>query len=198
MTILDTLFGLQRQRSLSWLLLHPDQKIHVRELARLTDTSAGSLHRELSRLAQVGLLVRSTQGNQVLYQANRASPVFPELAGLFRKTAGVASVLRDAFAPIQQRIKFAFVFGSIARGEEQAHSDVDVLVIADLDFVTLLKALYPHQEQLGREINPVLYSPEEFLLKAANRDPFIRELMDKPRLFVQGADSDFREFAGDT
>lgn len=92
MNLLDTLFGLQRQRVLSWLLLHPEQVLHVRELARLTGTHAGSLHRELAKLAEAGLLLRSKQGNQVLYQANRQCPVFEELAGLFRKTPCASGV----------------------------------------------------------------------------------------------------------
>ena len=117
MNLLDTLFGGQRQRVLGWLLLHPDEALHVRELARLTGTHAGSLHRELARLAEAGLLVRSTRGNQVLYQANRSCPVFAELAGLFRKTSGVADVLRSALAPLSAQIVLALVFGSVARGE---------------------------------------------------------------------------------
>ncbi len=197
MSVLDTLFGIQRQRVLGWLLLHPDTKLHVRELARLTDTHAGSLHRELARLADAGLLLRSTQGNQVLYQANRMSPVFQELAGLFRKTSGVVGVLQNALRPLGADIKYALVFGSVARGEETAHSDVDVLVVGDLDFVGVVRALHPCQEILGREVNPVLYSPTELKQKIVEGDAFIRELMDRPRLFIQGVDDDFRKFAGD-
>ncbi|MDT4829611.1 hypothetical protein FQZ97_630360 [compost metagenome] len=196
MNLLDTLFGLQRQRVLSWLLLHPEQALHVRELARLTGTHPGSLHRELARLAEVGLLLRSQQGNQVLYQANRQCPVFEELAGLFRKTSGVVDVLRTALAPLAALIDFAFVFGSVARGEEQAHSDVDVMVIGSAGFVDLVRALNPCQEQLGREVNPVLYGVDEFRRKLDEGDPFIRELINRPRLFIQGVEDDFGQFAG--
>lgn len=196
MNLLDTLFGLQRQRVLSWLLLHPEQALHVRELARITDTHPGSLHRELARLAEAGLLLRSQQGNQVLYQANRQCPVFEELAGLFRKTSGVVDVLRAALAPLSASIEYAFVFGSVARGEEQAHSDVDVMVIGSAGFVDLVRALNPCQEQLGREVNPVLYGVQEFQRKLAEGEPFIRELVSRPRLFIQGLEDDFGEFAG--
>ncbi|WP_165670757.1 nucleotidyltransferase domain-containing protein [Metapseudomonas otitidis] len=196
MNLLDTLFGLQRQRVLSWLLLHPEQALHVRELARITDTHPGSLHRELARLAEAGLLLRSQQGNQVLYQANRQCPVFEELAGLFRKTSGVVDVLRAALAPLSASIEYAFVFGSVARGEEQAHSDVDVLVIGSAGFVDLVRALNPCQAQLGREVNPVLYGVQEFQRKLAEGELFIRELVSRPRLFIQGVEDDFGEFAG--
>lgn len=195
MSVLDTLFGIQRQRVLAWLLLHPDTKLHVRELARLTDTHAGSLHRELARLADAGLLLRSTQGNQVLYQANRMSPVFQELAGLFRKTTGVVGVLQNALRSLETCIEYAFVFGSVARGEETAYSDVDVLIVGALDFASVVRALHPCQELLGREVNPVVYNSVELKQKIAEGDGFMRELMDQPRLFIQGVDDDFREFA---
>ncbi|MEK1942402.1 MAG: nucleotidyltransferase domain-containing protein [Pseudomonas sp.] len=193
MTVLDSLFGIQRQRVLGWLLLHPDEQVHVRELARITHTNAGSLHRELARLAEGGLLVRSQQGNQVLYQANRSHPVFAELAGLFRKTSGVVGVLQEALLPLSTQIKLAWVFGSVARGEENADSDVDVLLIGETSFTDLVRALHPYQALLGREINPVLYAPEEFTRKLNEGDLFARELLEKPRLFIQGVEDDIGE-----
>jgi predicted nucleotidyltransferase len=186
MNVLDTLFGTQRQRALAWLLLHADRAIHVRELARLTQTSAGSLHRELSRLAEAGLLTRSAQGNQVLYQANRASPLFPELAGLFRKTSGLADVLRAALSPFAKRISLALVFGSVARGEENSHSDVDVLVVGEVDFAEVVTALHPCQETLGREINPVVYRPAEWQARLASDDHFARDILSHPTLLLLG------------
>jgi predicted nucleotidyltransferase len=193
MSVLDSLFGIQRQRVLGWLLLHPDDQLHVRELARLTATNAGSLHRELARLAESGLLVRSQQGNQVLYQANRSHPAFADLAGLFRKTSGVVGVLQEALMPLAADITLAWVFGSVARGEEHAGSDVDVLVIGEMSFASLVRNLHAYQEVLGREINPVLYAPHEFKQKL-NEDVFIRELMTTPRLFIQGVEDDLGEF----
>ena len=94
--LLDLLFGSYRQRVLTQVLLHPDDAYHVRELARLTGTTAGTLHKELARLAEAGLLSREKQGNQVRYRANRECPVYPELAGLIRKTSGATVVLADA------------------------------------------------------------------------------------------------------
>ena len=157
--LMELLFGSYRQRVLSLLLLHPDSSYYVRELARLTGTSAGTLHKELTRLAQAGLLLRQEQGNQVRYQANQACPVFPELAGLFRKTSGLVDVLADALRPLAADISLAFVFGSMARGDEQPGSDVDLMVIGSPAFGDVVKALYPAQEILQREINPVIYSP---------------------------------------
>lgn len=192
MNLLDTLFGVQRQRALGWLLLHPDDAVHVRELARLTGTSAGSLHRELARLAEAGLLTRSERGNQVLYQANRACPVFAELAGLFRKTGGLADVLRAALLGLAERIRFALVFGSVARGTETSLSDVDVLVVGEADFAEVVMALHPCQDVLGREVNPVVYSEAEWRARVERGDPFVRDILQNPVMLLLGVMDDAR------
>jgi predicted nucleotidyltransferase len=193
---MDILFGAYRQRVLSLLLLNPDTDYHVRELARLTETNAGTLHKELARLAAAGLLLRKAQGNQVRYQANRDSPVFPELAGLFRKTTGLVSVIADALQPLKPRL--ALIFGSIARGEETAASDIDLLLIGDFGFADAVKAMYPLQTRLQREISPVVYNPVEFKSKIESGDRFVREVLAKPKLFVVGTADDLGKLAGDT
>lgn len=195
--LMELLFGTYRQRVLGLLLLHPDSSYHVRELARLTGTSAGTLHKELTRLAQAGLLLRQAQGNQVRYQANRACPVFPELAGLFRKTSGLADVLTDALRPLAESISLAFVFGSLARGDEQPGSDVDIMIIGDLAFAEVVQALYPAQDILQREINPVIYKRQEAIRRIDAGEPFICELLSRPKLWLIGTDHDLGKLTGD-
>ncbi len=194
--LLDLLFGTYRQRVLAQLLLHPESSYHVRELARLTGTSAGTLHKELARLAEVGLLLREKQGNQVRYQANRECPVFAELAGLFRKTSGLVDILADALRQLQPQPELALVFGSLARGEENAHSDIDLLLVADCRFADAIKALHPAQEILQREINPVLYSAAEFVRRIETGDGFVQNILVGPQLFVIGNAHDLGKFAG--
>lgn len=194
--LLGVLFGSYRQRVLELLLLQPTQRFHVRELARQTGTTAGTLHRELSKLAEAGLLLRERQGNQVLYQANRACPVFDELAGLFRKTSGAVSVVLGALEGIASQIQFALLFGSFAQGTETPGSDVDVLVVGKARFAEVVRALYPAQEMLQREINPVVYSPQEFLLRVQNKEPLVVDVLAKPKLFLIGTEYDFAEFTG--
>lgn len=194
--LLDLLFGTYRQRVLGLLLLQPAQRFHVRELARQTGTTAGTLHRELNKLAEAGLLLRERQGNQVLYQANRACPVFEELAGLFRKTSGAVSVLQDALSGLAPQIRFALLFGSLARGTETPGSDVDVMIVGEAGFAEVVKALYPAQEMLQREINPVVYSESEYLVRLRDKEPLLLEVLAKPRLFLIGNEYDFAEFAG--
>ncbi|MGH8160453.1 MAG: nucleotidyltransferase domain-containing protein [Rhodanobacter sp.] len=171
---------------MSALLLRPDVSLHVRELARLTGTHAGSLHRELRVLAELGLLVREEVGRQVHYRANTSSPVFEELASLLRKTAGLADLLRDALVPLADRIRGAFVYGSMASGKTHPDSDVDVMVIGALGFAEVVLALQSAQETLRREVNPTVLSHEEFLERRAQRDGFVARVWKEPKLWLIG------------
>jgi predicted nucleotidyltransferase len=194
--LLDFLFGTYRQRALTQLLLNPDSSHHVRELARLTGTTPGTLHKELARLAESGLLLREKQGTQVRYRANRDCPVFAELAGLFRKTGGVIGVLAAALRTLSPMPELALVFGSIARGEENVRSDVDVLLIGDCSFGAAVKALHPAQEQLQREINPVLYTTAEFRRRIGKKEAFAGNILASPRIFVIGTEHELGKLAG--
>ncbi len=192
------LLGSYRRRALGLLLLHPEQSYHVREIARQTGTSVGSLHKELARLAQAGLLLRKEIGNQVHYAANTQCPIFSELQGLLRKTSGVADVLREALDVIVERVAVALVFGSIARGEEQAGSDVDVLVVGSVPFVEVVKVLYPAQTMLQREINPVVYAADEFRRKLAGGDVFLSGIVRGEKIFLIGDGHDLGKLAGNS
>jgi predicted nucleotidyltransferase len=195
--LLDALFEGQRQKALAFLYLSPSEYVHVREIARATGTHAGSLHRELTRLSASGLLIRDCLGNQVRYKANTACPIFPELAAIFRKTVGIAPALRHALAPLTEHIQTAFVFGSFARGDQHANSDIDLFVIGDVDFGELVIALHDLQMELTREINPCLYGAADLYAKLRAGDGFLREVIAKPKLFVLGSDDDLGQFIGD-
>lgn len=191
------LFGGYRRRVLGLLLLHPERSFHVRDIARQTETHAGTLHKELARLAQAGLLTREQVGNQVRYSANRQCPVFEELASILRKTSGLADVIHDAIARLARRIEVALVFGSVARGEERAGSDVDVLLIGDLGFADAVKALHGAQERIGREINPVVMSVAEFRRKVSAGDGFLRDILAREKIFLMGDEDELGKLAGD-
>ena len=121
---MDLLFPATRQRVLAQLLLNADSSFHLRELARLTGSHAGTLGRELDKLTEGGLVLRSEQGNQVRYQADAGCPLFAELAAMFRKTLGMVPLLREALAPLAGSIDVALVFGSMAQGTQSAGSDI--------------------------------------------------------------------------
>jgi predicted nucleotidyltransferase len=182
-----------RRRVLALLLLHPERALHVREIARLTGTTAGTLNKELTKLHAAGLLQRERVGNQVRYMANRASPVHAELASILRKTIGLADVLADALAPSAPAISAAFVFGSMARAGETAGSDVDVMLIGTLSFGDAVRLLYPAQATLGREVNPKVFIAEEWRARLKGKDPFIREVLAQPKIFLIGSDDELEK-----
>ena len=187
MNLAHFLLGQSRSAVLGSLFLRPEAALHVRELARLTGVSPGSLHRELRALAEMGLLIRQETGRQVYYRANQQCPVYPELTGLLRKTAGLVDVLRDALAPLAGQNEQAFVYGSMARGDEHAYSDVDLMVIGNVEFTDVVLALATAQTTLRREINPTVLSRTEFEHKLQDADGFVAQVWRGAKLWVVGA-----------
>ena len=195
--LVEILFGAYRRQILSLLLLRPDESFYVREIARMTDVPAGSLHRELKLLTDAGLLSRAEAGNQVRYQVNRDCPIAPELAGIFRKTSGLADMLRELLAPLESRILMAWVFGSMAQGNAQAGSDIDLMVIGSVSFANVVHACHEGAARLGREVNPVILSRVAFRSKLNAGERFVARVAKEPKIFVIGDDSEFAKFAED-
>ena len=189
-SLASLLFGVYRRQALGLLLLNPDREFHVRELSRVTATSPGTMHKELSRLAEVGILQRRMLGNQALYSANRQCPIFDDLRNIFRKTSGLTDVIREALHPLRESIATAFVYGSVARGEEGPNSDIDLMVVGDAPFAAVVEATHEVRKQLGREINPVTYSKGEFRRKSKEQGSFARRLLAEKKLFVIGNEHD--------
>jgi predicted nucleotidyltransferase len=186
-------FGAYRRQVLALLLLHPEESFHLRELARVTNTQPGTLRRELTQLAEAGVLSRERVGNLVRYKANPDCPIYDELRGILKKTAGVVDVLRDSLAPLADKIAVAFVYGSVASGAERRSSDIDVMVVGTATFEEVVRALHRSQEQLRREINPNVYSPAEFRKKAKERGAFLFRVLKEPKLFILGKEDDLRK-----
>lgn len=182
------LFPGYRRRVLALLLLHPEEPLHGREIARRTGLPSGTLTRELARLADAGILKRERRGNQLLYSAERACPVFEELASILRKTSGVAEVLAAALAPARDRIRVAFVYGSLASGREHAGSDADLMIVGEVGFGEAVRLLHPAQTVLAREIAPKVYGVKEWAQKRRAPDAFLREVLAKPKIFVIGTE----------
>lgn len=191
---LATLFlGNYRRQVLGLLLLHPDESFHLREIARITNTQPGTLRRELKKLTDAGVLQCEKMGNLVRYMADKSCPIYDELRGILKKTTGVADILREALASFTNDIVVAFIYGSLANGKERRSSDIDVMIIGAFAFEDAVQALYPCQEQLRREINPNVYSPNEFKKKVNRKDSFLVRVMESPKLFILGKKDDIRK-----
>lgn len=183
----DALFPKVRQRVLGVLFGSPDRSFYTNEVIGLAQSGAGAVQRELADLATAGLLTVRKQGNQKHFQANAASPVFAELRGLVLKTMGLADVLRAALAPLAPQIERAFVFGSIAKQQDTAQSDVDLLVVSDtLGYGDMFAALENARQTLGRTINPALYSAADFRARLQGDNAFINRVMQQPKIWLIG------------
>ena len=190
-----SLFGHTRSALLALLYGHADQSFYLRQLVRMVGAGHGALQRELKHLTDMGLIVRTTQGNQVLYRANSQSPIFSEIKSLIAKTVGIHDVIRSALASLGSEIQIAFVYGSVARQEERANSDVDLMVLGNAPFSDVVSALGSAQRVLGREINPTVFPVSEFRSKLAARNHFLHSVMREKRLFVLGTEHELAKLA---
>ena len=193
----DVLFGKARGAILALLYGHPDESFYYRQITRqLNGVSVGTVQRELDTLSQLGLIDRSTVGNQVFYQANRKHPVFPELRALVAKTVGAFQVLRSALAPMAKRISLAFVYGSLARQQEKAESDVDLLIVGAVTLEAVLAKVADVEPSLGRAVNPTVYSVSEFRSKLASGNHFVNSVARGKKVFLIGDEDELRKVGG--
>ena len=189
------LFGNSRNALLTIFYGHTDQPFYLRQLIRATGSGNGALQRELQHLTSLGLITRKVRGNQVLYQADRRSPIFSEMKSLIAKTVGIHDTIRSALAQLSEEIPIAFVYGSVARQQERSNSDVDLLVLGSVPFSDLVSALRPAQKALDREINPTVFPISEFRSKLAAGNHFLRAVMKDKKLFVLGSENELAKLA---
>jgi predicted nucleotidyltransferase len=190
----EALFSKTQRQVLGLLFGNPDRSYYAKEVVRLAGVGIGTVQRELEKLSGAGLLSVRKVGNQKHYQADRQSPIFEELRGIVLKTFGVGDVLRLAMAEFAGQIKVAFVYGSVAKGTDKAHSDIDVMIISEeLSYDRLFSALSPVESQLGRTVNPTLYKPSEFREKLAADSSFLSRVMEQPKIYLIGTDNDLPE-----
>jgi predicted nucleotidyltransferase len=187
-SLIDALFGKTKKAVISVLFAKPDRNWHLRELARATNTSPTMLGKELDLLATAGIVSEEKDGNRRRVWANPACPIFEELRGIARKTAGLADIVKDALSEIPG-VEFAFIFGSVARGEERADSDVDVCIIGNASNRAIGEAMNSAEKAVGRPINAIVYKVNELREKVANGNPFMKKMLATQKLFLVG-DSD--------
>lgn len=186
------LFSDYRSRVLGLLLLHPERTYYLREIARITGTVPGTLKRELDKLLEVGLITVKKVGNQNHYRANQDCPVYVDLANVLRKTSGINDVIMNAILPLSENLQNVFIYGSMASGKENVKSDIDLMLIGDINYKEVVQLLHPLQEQLGREINPKILSVKEWSKLIKDNGAFIQDVMNKPKLFIIGNEVELR------
>lgn len=191
----DALFTKTQQKVLSLLYGKPDQSFYTNEIVRLADMGRGTITRELEKLLSVGLIVMVRTGNQNHYQANASCPIYEELFAIVRKTFGFVDVIKASLDSVSKQIDFSFIYGSMAKGEESATSDIDLLVVSEsLAYADLMIVLKSAEGSLGRPVNPSIYTKEQIQDKLKQKNAFLTKVMEQPKLWVKGDDNDIREF----
>lgn len=192
-SVLDALFPRTRQRVLSLLFGQPQRSFATMELIGLAQAGSGAVQRELDRLVGSGLVTVTRVGNQKRFEANRASPFFAALHDIIDKTAGVADVVAAALGPLAQSIRFAVLYGSVAKETARAGSDIDVLIVTDeLTLERVFAALEPVEKRLGRAVSPTLYTSDEFLRRRAARHPFLTKVLAGKHVVLIGSEDAIR------
>lgn len=187
MGVANALFTKVQQRVLGVLFGNPDRSFYANELIERAGSGTGAVQREVARLEAAGLVTVRRVGNQKHYQANAAAPVYEELRGLVLKTSGLVDVLRAALQPLAERIESAFVYGSVAKRQDTAGSDIDLMVVSDdLSYADLFAALEEAASRLGRTVNPTVYSRKELDKRLRSDNAFIKRVWSQPRLQVIG------------
>ena len=186
---IEKIFGSRiRAKILGWLFTHPDESFFVRQIALILKEDPTNVSREMAKLEELGILRSKRNGNLKHFQTNQECPFFEELKGLVLKTTGVAGQIRGSLDKLAG-IEYAFIYGSYAKGEERADSDVDLLIIGDVDMDRLDSNLGKLEKTLGREINYVLYSLEEFKSKRKAKDGFLMDVLAGEKIMVIGAEN---------
>ena len=190
-SISDALFSKVQQRVLALIFGQPERSFYTSEIVRTVHSGTGAVERELSRLQRSGLVSVERIGNQKHYRANHESPIFEELQSLVAKTVGLAEPIRKSLEPYADKIKTAFIFGSVAKGTDTACSDIDLMVIGDeLSYSELYTALQNVENVLRRKVSPKFLAPKEWQRKALDKGSFVSKISVLPKLFILGSEKD--------
>ena len=186
----SVLFTNTQQRVLGCLFGQPERSFFANELINLTGAGSGAVQRELKRLSESGLVTSEMRGHQRHFQANPHSPIFQELTQIVQKTFGLAHPIREALAPYREAIRCAFIFGSIAKKQDTATSDIDLFVISDkLSYADLVNQLLGTDVRLGRSINPTIYTEEDVRQRVLDGNAFLTRILEQPKIWIIGSES---------
>lgn len=195
--MLQELFSSQaRVAILGLFLLNPGDRFYMRQVAVRSGQPIRAVQRELTRLGAAGLLSVTMDGNRKYYQIDKNCPIFPELKAIFLKTFALGDSLRQYLLQAEKGITVAFIYGSYAKAQETATSDIDLFVVGDITASELSKVLSPAKEGLGREINAVAMPPQELKAKVEAQNHFILSVLSEPKLFLVGNNDDIESITG--
>jgi predicted nucleotidyltransferase len=195
--IIDALFPDVRGRILAATLTRPDKQWYLSELSTFLHTQPSSLQREVDALSKAGILEQWRDGRRVYLKPDIQSPVFPDLKSLFDKTTGLIPVLQQALESFGEKLQLAFLYGSIARSQEESESDVDLLVVGQIGLADLIPALRIVERTLGRQVNPTVFTADEFGRRARSNDHFLSAVLKGAKQFVKGSKHELETITGE-
>jgi len=189
----DALFTTTQQNVLSLLYTQVERSFYTKEILRLTGMGVATIKRELDRMLDAEILTLTKVGNQHHYQANPDCPIYEELLSIVCKTFGITDVIQQALLPKEDEIDFAFVYGSIAKGEENTKSDIDLMVVtSSLEYTDVMNCLMEAENFLGRPINPTLYTSKQIKSKLKSKNAFLSRVMEQDKLWIKGSQDDIK------
>ncbi len=192
-SLATALFTRTQQQLLSLLFGQPQRSFYLRELIERAGIGRGTVQRELEKMTTAELISVKKIGNQKHYQANPQCPIYEELSSIVRKTFGIVDVIRRALLPIDKDIDYAFVYGSIAKGTENAKSDIDLMLIGNkLNYGEVMNLLIPVEGKLGRPVNPSIYTAKQIRDKLKSKNSFISRLIKQDKLWIKGGQDDIK------
>jgi predicted nucleotidyltransferase len=194
---IDVLFPKTRRELLAATFGQPERWWYLSELAEHLNTTPSSLQRELKSLVTSGILRHRRDGKRTYFQVEKELPIFDELRAIFMKTLGITDALKNVLAKFGDRIRCAFIYGSVARHEERALSDVDMIVIGSVGLSDLSPLLRVLEKKFKREFNAKCYSPEEFRQKVEDHNHFVLNVLKKEKVFLWGDKDELESIAGE-
>lgn len=180
-----------RVELLAWFFTHPGERFHYMQLSKLLKASRPSIQRELKRLEEAGILVSQKEANVRFYTVDQDHLLYPELKAIVFKTLGVSDRLRRSLSKLGD-IRAAFIYGSVAKDQEDARSDIDLTIIGDVDPETLHDTISAAEAELGREVNYVVYAPDEWRERRAADNAFVTDVAGGPKIFLVGDEDALR------
>ena len=189
------LFGKTRQAVLALLYGQADSSFYTKQILDAVKIGRGTVQRELKNLTDAGIITREVQGRQVYYRANKKCPLFNELKSIVRKTFGIADVIRQSLETVADKIRVAFIFGSVARSADDKKSDIDVMIVGRISFGDVVSLLSPAEEKLAREVNSVVYPVAEFKQRVKEDHYFVKTVLEGEKIFLIGDESELRGLA---
>jgi predicted nucleotidyltransferase len=188
--LLERLFSSRvRIQLLSHFLLHPDARDHIRALASKTDAQYSAVWKELKNLQKAGLLRSETLGGRKIYTLNSQFPIIPELRNILLKTVGAGDLVSESLKNLEG-IEVSFIFGSFADGDPDASSDLDIMLIGDLDVAQVTPIIDEMEKMLARDVNYILFTQEEWNSRLEDGDSFVTNVRDAPKVMLIGSQDD--------